>query len=221
MGRADTCAHVVPKTWEYEIIINSTGESLRWLRRNMLGGGGASYESLLLDASKVRAGSDGLFFYPYLWGARAPKFEPRARGAFIGITHAHTRGHLVRAVLEGVAFQYVGTIKLLEDLGIRIERITMTGGEIRSELWNRIKADVLGRRILVSPSVNTAGLGAAILAAVGIGAFVSFRKAVESMVGDPRTYQPDPEAHKRYTAIYEKYEKIYDVLSESFGYLRA
>ncbi|MCD6095836.1 MAG: xylulokinase, partial [Thermoprotei archaeon] len=147
-GLIDCCCHVVPNTWEYEIIINSTGESLRWFRDNF--GYEEVYKSKRLgispydifneEASKVELGSGGLFYYPYLWGARAPKFDPMARGVFIGFTHSHRKPEFIRAIMEGVAFQYVETIQLIEELGVDIRRIVMTGGEAKSDLWNQIKA---------------------------------------------------------------------------------
>ncbi len=226
-GLIDCCCHVVPATWEYEIIINATGESLRWFRDNF------GYEELCIarekgtsayvlfdqEASGIPPGAEGLLYYPYLWGARAPKFNPQARAAFVGITHAHRRPHFIRAILEGVAFQYVGTLQLIEALGIKIRRISMTGGEARSDLWNQIKADVLGRKIEIPQVLDAAALGACILAAVGVGAYRDFRTAVSKMVRIARAYTPNPERHEKYMRVYATYQRVYELLEDSFRIL--
>ena len=224
-ARVDTCLHVVPRTWEYEVIINSTGESLRWFRDNF----GwrelvearerrvSAYDLLMEEASGIPPGAEGLLYYPYLWGARAPRFNPKARGVFIGFTHAHGRAHFVRAVLEGVAYQYVGTLNLLRELGVEVRRISMTGGEVRGKLWNEIKAAVLGMKLIVPRVVEAASLGAAILAAVGSSMFTSFTRAIESMVHIAEVYEPALELHERYVELWKRYEYVYEVLERAFN----
>ncbi|MEM1714568.1 MAG: xylulokinase [Thermofilaceae archaeon] len=223
--RIDTCVHVVPNRWEYEIVVNATGESLRWFRDQF---GGleveearrrqvSAYDVLLEEAGKVPPGSEGLFYYPYLWGAKAPFFNPRAKGVFIGFTHAHTRGYFVRAILEGVAFQYKGVLDLLEELGVHVKRLTMTGGEARGELWNRIKASVVGVSLLLPHVSDAAGLGAAILAAVGCGHYGDVRRAIASMVHIERAVDPDPEMQRIYAELYPRYLKTYRCLEQAFN----
>ena len=223
-ARVDTCTHVVPRTWEYEIVINSTGESLRWFRDNFgwreveeaRERSASPYDVMLEEAAKVPPGSEGLMYYPYLWGAKTPFFNPDARGVFIGFTHAHTRAHFIRAVLEGVAYQYVGAMELLRDLGVEVRRVTMTGGEVRGRLWNEIKASVLGMRILVPRVISAASLGAAILAAVGAGLYRSFDEAVSSMVHVAEAYEPRPELHEKYVKLYKAYVETYRRLEDAF-----
>ncbi|MCD6444363.1 hypothetical protein J7L70_05115, partial [Candidatus Bathyarchaeota archaeon] len=226
-GLIDCCHHVVPETWEYEIIINSTGESLRWFRDNF------GYEEVcrgseekvspyvIFDrlASDVPIGSRGLFYYPYLWGARAPKFNPYARSAFIGFTHAHGKPAFVRAILEGVAFQYVETQEIAKRLGVQVRRITMTGGEAKSRLWNQIKADVLGMDVEIPEILDAAALGACILAAVGIKAYEDFPHAVEEMVRISRVFRPEKESHEKYMKLYEAYQEVYRYYSSCFDIL--
>jgi len=227
MGRVSTCVHVVPDTWEYEVIINATGGSLRWFRDNFCYEevresrikNLSIYDLILRKAEKVPIGSENLFYYPYLWGARAPKFNPRAKGVFIGFTYAHTKSHFIRSILEGIGFQYIETLKLYESLGINISRITMTGGEVRSSLWNSIKANIIGMNINIPKIIDAACLGAAILASIGVGIFSSFKDAVKSMVHIAETYVPDPEIRLKYAKIYRKYNKIYRVFEEVFNLL--
>lgn len=223
-GLIDCCCHVVPDTWEYEIIINATGESLRWFRDNF------GYEEVhkakeegispyvLFDkmAATVPPGAGGLFYYPYLWGARAPKFNLLARSAFIGFTHAHKKPAFIRAILEGVAFQYSETLQLVRELGVNVRRITMTGGEVKSSLWNQIKADVLGADLHIPEVLDAAALGACILASVGVKAYLDFESAVNQMVRISKIYNPNLEIHKRYVKLFEVYKKVYEHYEKCF-----
>jgi xylulokinase len=226
-GLIDCCCHVVPDTWEYEVIINATGESLRWFRDNF------GYEEVykareenispyvLFDriAANVSLGAGGLLYYPYLWGARAPKFNPLARSAFIGFTHAHRKSDFIRAILEGVAFQYSETLQLVRELGVDVRRITVTGGEAKSNLWNQIKADALGMSLHVPEVLDAAALGSCILASVGVKVYANFQTAVAQMVRIPKTYNPNPKAHSEYTKLIKAYQKVYEHYKECFKIL--
>lgn len=226
-ARIDLCVHVVPKTWEYEVVIPATGESLRWFR-DQLGSweveeamkkGVSVYSLMLEEASTVSPGADGVLYYPYLWGAKVPYFNPNAKGTFIGFTHAHTRAHLIRAVLEGVAYHYADAMTILRELGIRVRRITMTGGEVRGRLWNEIKAAALGSRLLIPRVTDAASLGAAVLAAIGAGCFNSFERAVNSMVRIAEEYMPDPALSSKYAELHQVYREVYRHLEGAFEVL--
>ena len=226
-GLIDCCCHVVPNTWEYEIIINATGESLRWFRDNFgheevyrsKEEGISPYELFDRMASRVPPGANGLFYYPYLWGARAPKFDPLAKAVFIGFTHAHKKPEFIRAIFEGVAFQYVETLQLIKRLDVHVKRIIMTGGEARSDVWNQIKADIIGMKIEVPKILYAAALGACILACIGIRVYKDFRLAIRNMVRIAKTYKPRPEVHARYAKIYEIYQRVYTYISKCFKML--
>jgi len=226
-ARFPMCIHVVPRTWEYEITVNATGGSLRWFRdvfcekevEEASRKGKSPYELMVSMATKISPGADGLFYYPYLWGARAPKFNPMAKGVFIGITHGHTKAHFIRAILEGIALQYAEVFEILEEMKVEVRRITMTGGEARSELWNIIKASVLRREIAVPRIIAATSLGAAILAAIGAKLHSSIEKATEEMVHIAKVYKPDPALSKVYQEIYKRYREIYSILEGSFRLL--
>jgi len=193
-GRVNCCCHVIPDTWEYEVIITTTGASLRWFRNTFGYEEGVKaqnmnkdpYDLLTEKASEANLGSDGLFFYPYLTGAFLPRLNEKARGAYFGINLSHTKSHFVRAILEGVAFQYLGAFRLLKDLGINVRAVNMVGGETKSDLWNQIKADVLGMVIKVPKVEDAAALGAALLAGTGTRQYVSLSKAVEEVIKTER-----------------------------------
>jgi len=226
-GRVDTCVHVIPGRWEYEMVVNATGESLRWFRDNLgyweveeaKRKGVSSYDVMIEEATNVPPGSEGVMYFPYLWGAKVPFFNPRAKGAFVGITHAHTRAHLIRAILEGVAFHYRGALELLAELGVVVKRLSITGGETRSDVWNKIKATVAGVPLHVPRVVDAASLGAAILAAVGAGHHRDVRSASARMVHFERVIDPEPHLVETYAQLYEKYRAVYRGLEGVFDLL--
>jgi len=223
-GKVNCCCHVIPDTWEYEAIITTTGASLRWFR-DTLGQeekaeaqrvGLDPYDLLTEKASKVTSGSDGLFFYPYLTGAFSPKFNEKARGVYFGINLSHTKGHFVRSILEGVAFQYLETFGLLEELDVTVEEVNMVGGETKSDLWNQIKADIVGRSIRIPEVDDAAALGAALLAGTGTGQYSSLRKAAEDAVKIQKVYTPNLNNRKAYLKVYEDYRRAYSLIEKAY-----
>ena len=191
--------------WEYELPILTTGASLRWFRDNL------GYEEIeksektrvdpyvYLDAlaRKVELGSDSLFYYPYPMGAKSPKFASNAKAVFFGITLIHTKAHLVRAILEGVAFQYAETLELLEELGVKVKEASLVGGEARSQLWNQIKADALSRSIRLPDVEDAAALGSAMLSSVGVKVYKDLKEAVKNMVSCLLYTSPSPRDRTR------------------------
>lgn len=223
-GRIDCCYHVVPDTWEYEIIVNATGASLSWFRDNFgldvvakaRDRGISPYQLFDEEASGTRIGADGLLYYPYLWGARAPVFNPMAKGVFFGFLHGHSRAHFIRAILEGVAYQYLGILEVLEDLGVPVSKVSMVGGEVKSSLWNQIKADVINLPIQIPCVTEAASLGSAILAGLATKVYADVGKAIKSVVRIEKVYNPRKEFHEKYKKIYEAYKRVYSNLEKAF-----
>jgi xylulokinase len=223
-GRISCCFHVIPDMWEYEASISTTGGALRWFK-DVFGEKETAeaerterdaYDLLLNTASKTNPGADGLLFYPYLAGAFPPRADGRARGVFFGISLSHSKGHFVKAILEGVAFHYIVMLELLEELGLDIVEISMVGGEAKSDFWNQLKADVTGRRIRVPEAEDAAAMGAALLAGIGTGQYPSMQKAVESTVRIMKVYTPNPAKHSTYLELYRKYEALYALISKGY-----
>ncbi|MEM2049859.1 MAG: FGGY family carbohydrate kinase [Thermoproteota archaeon] len=223
-GRVNCCCHVIPGAWEYESSISTTGGALRWFK-NVFGEreskeaeetGGDPYDLIIRGALETNLGADGLLFYPYLAGAFPPRVDGKARAVFFGINLSHSKGHFVRAILEGVAFHYLTVLELLRELGLEIAEVSMVGGETRSDFWNQLKADVTGRRIRIPEVEDAAAMGAAILAGIGTGQYTSVQKAVESTVRTRRVYVPNAENHSAYLKLYEKYEAIYALISKAY-----
>jgi sugar (pentulose or hexulose) kinase len=218
--RVDLTIHLVPGRYLYEVIITGTGTSLRWFRDLLQpesGGEPISYESLLAAAERAPLGAASLFFYPYMEGARAPLFNDNASGIFFGLRSHHDRGHLARAILEGIAFQYAPVAELLAEFGSRPTQLTLVDDEARSALWNQIKADVTGLPVATLRSRHAAALGAAILAALAAGLFRDARSAVAAFVRPDRVFAPRPGEQDRYGRIRDRYVEVLRLLEPAFG----
>ena len=205
LARAHVFCHAVPQTWHAMGVMLSAAESLRWLR----GVVGGSYEELLLEASTVAPG-DAPLFAPYLSGERTPHVDPDVRAAFVGLSHEHTRGHLVRAVLEGVAFGLRDSLELLRELGVDAHVARASGGGARSELWLQIIASVLGVPVELTAVEEGSAYGAALLAGVRNGVWRDAREAVDACVRVRATIEPV----WNYDEQYARFRSLYPALKE-------
>jgi xylulokinase len=204
-GRLHTFCHSAPGIWHVMGVTNGAGLSLRYFRDTF--SPGSSYDELVELAAAVPAGSDGLLWAPYLFGERTPHLDPNARAAFVGITASHTRGHFVRAVLEGVAFSLRDTFTLFHELGIPVEKVRLGGGGARGPLWRQIQADIYGRAVEMLEAEEGGAFGAAILAGTGIGAWPDVATACEQTIRvrqiiEPREADAMEEAYLRYRKLY-------------------
>jgi len=204
----------------------SGSDSLRWAGEALLdlkekteteGLSLMGLDSLLTQAESIVPGSEGMIFLPYLEGERAPIWDANAKGLFIGITRAHRRGHFIRSILEGVAYSVRHLLEIAEkSVGRKVEKIRIAGGGAKSELWNRIRADVTGRCIEKLQVLETGTLGAAMLAGLGIGVFKSLDKVSRQMVHVDGLVEPDREHHKQYDKMFKIYKKLYPLLKPVF-----
>jgi xylulokinase len=210
--------HGDPDAWLMENPGFVSGGNLRWFRDQLggleraveLAGGGDAYDLLCREASHVPPGADGLVFLPCMQGAMAPEWNGAARGVFFGLTLAHTRAHLMRAVLEGSAYALRDILEAMGGSGLEPRRLTIVGGGAKGPLWRQIKADVTGLPVRVPQSVETTAAGAAILAAVGAGLYPSCAEAAGRFVSyRPEVHEPDPEASAVYEAAYALYRDVY------------
>jgi xylulokinase len=189
----------------------ATGAALDWFAANVLGGS-ASIEQLIAEAASVEPGADGLLFLPYLAGERSPLWDPGARGAFVGLTLRHGRAHMVRAILEAAALAIRHVAEPMLAAGLRVTAMRACGGPARSDAWNQIKADVTGFRVDVPRVRETAAVGAAILAAVGIGEHPDVPDAIAAMTSIDRTFEADPGRRAAYDPIFESYVALYPAI---------
>lgn len=213
--------HADPDTWLLENPGFVSGGNLRWWRDQFgtaerdaeARGDGDAYDLLARGAAEVPPGAEGLLFLPCMQGAMAPEWNGAARGAFYGLTLAHTRAHLTRALLEGSAYALRDILQAMTGAGLEIRRLTVVGGGAKSELWRQIKADVTGLPVRVPTTIETTATGAAILAAVGSGQHGDVAGAVDAFVDYvPREQTPDPERHECYDEAYTRYRELYYAL---------
>jgi D-xylulose kinase len=197
----------------------TAGMALKWFRDEFYQyekEKGLAYKLMDDAAASVSPGSDGLLMLPHLMGAVCPEFNPNARGCYFGFSLSTTRAHFIRALLEAVAFMLRKNLEILEELGVEIREIRAIGGGARSELWNRIKADATGKSLSTVRTSETACLGAAILAGMGVSTFPSFDVACERMVQIKDRIFPNEKNLALYRAAYEKYIKLYEALEPLF-----
>jgi xylulokinase len=165
----------------------------------------------------IASTSAGLIFLPYLEGERAPIWDPKARGVFFGVSLEHTRAHFHRAVLEGVAFSIRHVLETAEmATGIKAATLHLSGGGATSSAWNSIKSDVLGRTVQATLVRDAGTLGAAMLAALAVGAFSNLQDATRAMVRQRPSVVPDEEGHLRYNELYHTYREVYDRLRDLY-----
>ncbi|MFB3814524.1 MAG: xylulokinase [Terriglobales bacterium] len=216
-GRIHTFCHAVPGKWHVMGVTQGAGISLRWLRDQLGNSYGATnaYDEITAAAAAVPPGSSGLIFLPYMMGERTPHLDPHARGAWIGLTAAHTRGHLARAVLEGVAFSLRDTLEIFRSLGVPIAEVRLAGGGARSALWREIQAEIYRARCIVLESTEGAAYGAAILAMVGTREFSSVEEACEACIRVRETVGADPAFSAFYEELYAEYGALYPALRRS------
>lgn len=213
-ARVQAFCHAVPERWHMMGVMLSAAGSLRWFRDTVAPNVG--FADLVAAASEVPAGSEGLFFLPYLSGERTPHLDATARGAFVGLTTSHDLRHLTRAVLEGVAFGLRDGLDLMMMAGVaRPDAIRASGGGTRSGLWRQILADVLEARIDTVTTEEGAAYGAALLASVGGGLHDSVDSAVEKTVRVEPAAEPGADAGA-YRERHRLYQELYPALRPIF-----
>jgi len=216
-GRIHTFCHALPSRWHVMGVTQAAGLSLRWFR-DCFGivsqGARDPYEELTREAASVPAGCEGVLWAPYLMGERTPHLDPNARAAFIGLAASHTRAHMIRAILEGVAFSLRDTFTVFQELKIPVDRIRLGGGGARSLLWRQIQADVYGHAVEVARTEEGAAYGAAILAGVGAGNWQSVEKACDEVIQIAGELQPDSGSSQILNSAYGVYRRIYPALHQ-------
>jgi xylulokinase len=204
-GRLHAFCHAVPGAYHLMGVTLSAGGSLAWWRETT----GRGYDELVAAASDVQPGSEGLLFLPYLTGERTPHLDPKARGAFFGLTSRHTLGHMTRAVMEGVVFSLRDSMEIMRELGVPVEEVRATGGGARSPLWRRLQADVYGVPIKRTVADEGPAYGAALLAGVAAGTYGSAEEATSVVRLREEVGEFDPERVGAYEEAYEAYRSLY------------
>jgi xylulokinase len=199
-------------------VTQAAGLSLRWFADQFVDreNKATRYDELTKEAASTPPGAHGLLWLPYLMGERTPHCDPNARGAFLGLSAAHTRAHLVRAILEGVAFSLKDSFTIFEELKVPVERIRLGGGGARSALWRQIQADVYDHEVELLAAEEGAAYGAAILAGVGAGLWQSVDEACAAVVKVSATLEPNRNSAAIMARSYQEFRKAYPALKSVF-----
>lgn len=217
LGRVHTFCHAVKDKWHVMGVTQGAGLSLQWLRNQLLPG--EDYDKMTAEASLAEAGSQGLFWLPYLMGERTPHLDARARAAWIGLTAKHTRADLIRSVLEGVSYSQRDGLDIIESLGVPVESVRLSGGGARSAFWRQLMASVLNKRIVTLDHQEGSAYGAALLATVGTGAYNSVEEACAATIEEASELQPLEADVKAYSLWHKTYQKIYPALKSVYSQL--
>jgi xylulokinase len=220
-GRLHTFCHAVPDKWHVMGVTQAAAGSLEWFvneffqeqKREM---GKSFYDKLLAETEKISPTSDGLLFLPYLFGERTPHLDPHAKGTFFGLTSYHTRLHFVRAILEGVAYSLRDCLSLIQQLGISVHDIRMSGGGAKGPLWNQIHADIFNHRVTTINASEGPAFGAAILSMVGVREYATVEEACDELIYSIEETQPIQENITLYEKEYTKYQALYPSLKKIF-----
>ncbi len=215
-GRLHAFCHALPNTYHFMGVMLSAAGSLQWYHDALAPD--TSFDSLLHEAVEISVGADGLFFLPYLTGERTPHPDPLARGAFIGLTARHQRGHITRAVLEGIAFGLKDCFDLLTaNMTEPIREVRVSGGGARSELWLQILANVLNMPLTPVQAIEGAAYGAALLAGIGVGLWPDHH-TITSFIAIEEPIKPDASSSK-YQQLHHIYTELYPTLKRTFAML--
>jgi xylulokinase len=224
LGRLHTFCHAVRGKWHMMGVTLAAGGSLQWFRNTLCAVDAATakrkkmevYELLSAEAAAAPAGAEGLFFLPYLAGERTPHADPLARGAFVGLTLKHTRGHMVRAVMEGVTYSLRDCLAIIEEQGVSVDQIRASGGGAKSRFWRQMQADVLGKTVVSMAADEGPAYGVALLAAVGAGQYKDVVEACDATVKTKGQLKSAATAKRYYDKAFPVYQRLYPSLRDDF-----
>ena len=221
-GRLHTFCHAVHGKWHMMGVTLSAAGSLQWFVNQLCvelanKKGADPYKIINEEAAKVASGSEGLFFLPYLAGERTPHADPNARGCFIGLTNKHSRGHMARSVMEGVAFSLRESLAILGELQVPVKEIRVSGGGAKSTLWKQILADVFGQKACSINAEQGPAYGVALLAAVGDGAYKNIEEACKATIHVVEKVPPQKASQKKYNEAFPVFQQLYISLKKNFA----
>ena len=224
-GRLHTFCHAVRGKWHVMGCVLSAGGSLQWFRNQLCQEEIAAakkkkidpYELITKQADAAPAGSEGLFFLPYLTGERTPHADPNARGSWVGLSLRHGKGHLARAVMEGATFAMRDSLEIAKAMDIPVKEIRLSGGGARSQFWRQMQADIYGQPVVTINAEEGPAYGVALLAAAGTGAYKDVVEACKATISVVTKTKPVTSAKKTYNAAYPVYQNLYQSLKSDFA----
>lgn len=223
-GRVHTFCHAVPNMWHVMGVTQGAGLSLKWFRDNFCIEEKRTAELMKLDpyvlmdqeAEKIKEGSNGLIYLPYLMGERTPHLDPNARGVFFGLSAKHEKSHMLRAIMEGVVFSLRDCLQIIKDMGIEIDEVRASGGGGKSKLWRQMQSDIFGTDIYTINSSEGPALGVALLAGVGASVYNNVQEACSATIELKSKQSPDITLHSKYDEYYTIYKGLYTSLKDNF-----
>lgn len=223
-GRVQTFCHAVPNTWHVMGVTQGAGFSLKWFRDNLCKDEMSVAELMEVDpyvlmdqeAEKVRPGSNGLIYLPYLIGERTPHLDADAKGVFFGLSTVHKKRDMIRAVMEGVVYSLRDCLEIINGMGVNVSEVRASGGGGKSPLWKQMQADVFGAPITTINSSEGPALGVALLAGVGTGVYRDVAQACDAAIKVKKVQQPDMELHGKYSKFYGLYGQLYRSLKKDY-----
>ncbi|MDX1359720.1 MAG: FGGY-family carbohydrate kinase, partial [Clostridia bacterium] len=224
LGRVHTFCHAVPGAWHVMGVTQGAGLSLKWFRDNFCIEEMRTAELMGIDpyvlmdkeAAKIPAGSEGVIYLPYLMGERTPHLDPDAKGVFFGLSAAHNKGHMIRAVLEGVVYSLRDCMEIIRGMGIKASQVRASGGGGRSPIWRQMQADMFRTDICTINSSEGPALGVAILAGVASGVYDDVVSACERIISVRETQGTDEESALVYDRYYKIFQSLYNSLKDEF-----
>ena len=229
LGRVHTMCSAVAGKWCVFGCMLSAGGSLQWFRNHMALTEVAEakkkkcdpYELLTAEAQKAEPGCEGLFFLPYLTGERCPYPDPNARGGWIGLTSRHNRAAMIRSLMEGVTYGMGDALRIMDEMGVKISTVRLSGGGARSKAWRQMQADIYGRKVATINSDEGPAYGVAILAGVGTGVWDSVPQACKAAIRETETLKPDKARAATYNKLHDQYQRLYAALKDEFAKIAA
>lgn len=224
-GRLHTFCHAVRGKWHVMGCVLSAGGSLQWFRNQLCQAEVLlakkqkidPYELITSEAAAAPAGSEGLFFLPYLTGERTPHADPHARGSWIGLSLRHGRSHLARSVMEGATYAMRDSLEIARGMNIPVQEIRLSGGGARSPFWRQMQADIYGQQVVTINASEGPAYGVALLAAAGTGAYKSVEEACRATISVVTRTKPKAAALKTYNAAFPVYQQLYRSLKADFA----
>ncbi len=212
LGRVHTFCHAVPGKWHVMGVTQGAGLSLQWFRNQLAPG--MDYDALTAEAAQSPAGAHGLLWLPYLMGERTPHLDATARAAWVGLTAKHSRADMIRAILEGVSFSQNDCLRIIEDMGVPIRSVRVSGGGARSAFWHQMLADVFSKTVTTLETQEGSAYGAALLAlSREIG---SVEETCRLAIREVTRSEP---ASNHYQRAYETYRALYPALKPIYSRL--
>ena len=209
-GRVHTFCHAVKGAWHVMGVTQGAGLSLQWFRNQLAPG--ADYDALTAEAATAPAGSQGLYWLPYLMGERTPHLDASARGGWIGLTAKHRRADLIRSLLEGVSYSQKDCLDIVEQIGVPVDSVRASGGGAHSPFWRQMLADVFGKRVVTLQTQEGSAYGAALLALVGTGVYASVPEVCKAAIQEVDSVSPQPGEARVYAQGHKVYQSLYPAL---------